>query len=81
MKMLKQSISAINVPKGIISFAAVLMAISVLADSSLAKEEPLRSKLDDPILFTKRGNQPATGRVVVAEGPVGDLPGVKQVSL
>ncbi|MHC4486976.1 MAG: TolB family protein, partial [Planctomycetota bacterium] len=32
------------------------MAIAVLTNSTLAKEESLRSKLDVPILFTKRGN-------------------------
>jgi len=54
--MQKQSIVAIKVSRWIMSCAGVLMAIAVLANSTLAKEESLRSKLDVPILFTKRGN-------------------------
>src|SRR5210317_1451985 len=56
MNRLKRSITAINMSKGLISFAVVLMAITGLESRCPAKEASLRSKLDFPILFTKRGN-------------------------
>ncbi len=54
--MLKYPISAIRVSRGILSLAAVLMAISGVTTTTSAKAESLRSALDVPILFTKRGN-------------------------
>lgn len=56
MKMVKPPISAVHMSNGILSLAAVLMAMALLTNSALAKGESLRSELDGPILFTKRGN-------------------------
>lgn len=56
MNTLKQAVSALRASKGMASFAVVSVVIAVLASSSPAKEISLRSNLDSPILFTKRGN-------------------------
>ena len=56
IKMLKQSISGVSVARGILFSAAVLMGMAIVTDCALAQGESLRSELDSPILFTKRGN-------------------------
>jgi hypothetical protein len=44
------------VSKGIVFFVAVFVAVVVVTNGSVANEASLRSELDCPILFTKRGN-------------------------